>query len=92
LIEERKSELQAASDGQSEAGLLRYYLNLLPNERSTQFVEVSRAALLTGVSPRTIQRWAKQRRIRAVLIAERYQIEIDSLYKYIEQRAWARGS
>jgi hypothetical protein len=92
LNEEHKNGPQAASVGQSERGLLQYYLDLPPNERSTQFAEVSRAAIITGISPRTIQRWAKQRRIRAIFVAERYQIEINSLITYIEQRAWARGN
>jgi excisionase family DNA binding protein len=92
LNEEHKSGSQAASVEQTEKGLLQCYLDLPPNERSTQFAEVSRAAMLTGVSPRTIQRWAKQRRIRAIFIAEKYQVEIKSLYGYIEQRAWSRGN
>jgi excisionase family DNA binding protein len=92
LNEEPGGETQAASAGQNEAGLLQYYLNLPLNERSMQFVAVARAAHLIGISPRTIQRWAKQRRIRAIFVAERYQIEIKSLYNYIEQRAWARGN
>jgi hypothetical protein len=92
LDEEHNNGSQAASAGQSERGLLQYYLDLPPNDRSAQFAEVSRAAIITGISPRTIQRWAKQHRIRAIFVAERYQIEINSLIKYIEQRAWARGN
>jgi hypothetical protein len=92
LSDTYKSESQATSVGQSEKGLLQYYLDLPPDERSTQFAEVSRAATLTGISARTIQRWAKQRRIHAIFVAERYQIEINSLIRYIEQRAWARGN
>src|SRR5262245_44803387 len=91
LNEEHKSESNAPSVGQSEASLLQRYLALPLNERNMQFAEVARAATLTGISPRTIQRWAKQHRIRAVFIAAKYQIEIKSLYNYIEQRAWARG-
>jgi hypothetical protein len=91
LNDNHKSESQAASVGQSERGLLQYYLDLPPVERSNQFAEVSRAALLTGISARTIQRWAKHRRIRAIFVAERYQIEINSLIRYIERRAWDRG-
>jgi excisionase family DNA binding protein len=92
LNDNHRSESQAASIGQTERGLLQYYLSLPPNERNTQFAGVSRAATLTGISARTIQRWAKQRRIRAIFVAERYQIEINSLIRYIEQRAWARGN
>jgi hypothetical protein len=91
LNDNHKSESQAASVGQSERGLLQYYLDLPPVERSNQFAEVSRAALLTGISARTIQRWAKHHRIRAIFVAERYQIEINSLIRYIERRAWDRG-
>jgi excisionase family DNA binding protein len=90
LNEEHKNGSQAASVSQSERGLLQYYFDLPPSERTTQFAEVSRAAIITGISSRTIQRWAKQHRIRAIFVAEKYQIEIDSLISYIEQRAWAR--
>jgi hypothetical protein len=91
LNEGHKGESQAASVRRSNEELVQWYLDLPTKERDTRFADVSRVAQLTGISPRTIQRWAKQRRICAILIAERYQIEIDSLYNYIKQRAWTRG-
>jgi len=88
--EEQRSELQATSFRRSDGELLQYYLDLPPKERDAQFADISRAALLIGVSPRTIQRWAKEGRIPAVLIGEKYRIEINSLHYYIKQRACAR--
>jgi excisionase family DNA binding protein len=85
------SKSQVALVRRSDEELLQCYLDLSTKERDARFAEVSRAAQLTGISPRTIQRWAKQHRIQAIFIAERYRIEINSLYNYIKQRAWARG-
>jgi hypothetical protein len=90
--EQGKSESQAESDWRSDEELLQQYLDLSVAERDLQFADVLRAAQLTGISPRTIQRWAKHRCIRAVLIAERYRIEIESLYNYIKRRARVRGN
>jgi Helix-turn-helix domain len=89
--DKQTSESQATSLRRTNLELLQYYLDLPPNERDSQFVDVSRAALLTGISQRTIQRWAKQRRIPTIFIAEKYKIEINCLYNYIKQRAWSRG-
>jgi Helix-turn-helix domain len=90
--EQEKSESQAKSDWRSDEELLQHYLDLPTVERDLQFADVLRAAQLTGLSPRTIQRWAKHRCIRAILIAERYRIEIESLYNYIKRRARARDN
>jgi hypothetical protein len=90
--EQEKSESQAESDWQSDEELLQHYLDLPAAERDLQFADVLRAAQLTGLSPRTIQRWAKHRCIRAILIAERYRIEIESLYNYIKRRARVRDN
>jgi hypothetical protein len=92
LNEQEKSEAQAESGWQSDEELLQHYLDLPAAERDLQFADVLRAAQLTGLSPRTIQRWAKHRCIRAILIAERYRIEIESLYNYIKRRARVRGN
>jgi hypothetical protein len=90
--EQEKSESPAKSDWRSDEELLQHYLDLPTAERDLQFADVLRAAQLTGLSPRTIQRWAKHRCIRAILIAERYRIEIESLYNYIKRRARARSN
>lgn len=73
----------------SNEDLVQYYLNLPAQERDTRFASVFRAAEITGLSSRTIQRWAKERHIKAIFIAERYQIEIESLFNYIKRRARA---
>jgi Helix-turn-helix domain len=90
--EQEKSESQAESGRRSNEELLQHYLDLPAAERDLQFADVLRAAQLTGLSPRTIQRWAKHRCIRAILIAERYRIEIESLYNYIKRRARVRDN
>jgi hypothetical protein len=92
LDEQEESQSQNESGWRGNEELLQHYLDLSAEERDMQFADVVRAAQLAGLSPRTIQRWAKHRHIRAVLVAERYRIEIKSLYNYIKKRARARGN
>lgn|SRR5262249_2509247 len=84
---QHKSDSQTELTRQSDDELLQSYLDLPAEERDARFADVSRAAQIVGLSPRTIQRWAKHRHIQAIFIAERYRIEIESLCNYIKQRA-----
>ncbi|MCI0564995.1 MAG: helix-turn-helix domain-containing protein [Nitrososphaera sp.] len=74
---------KTATDGASEY-LLRQYLSLPTNQREQEFPSTTKAAKRVGVSPRTIQPWIEDGKIKAIPIGRKYKVHFESLLAYIE--------
>jgi excisionase family DNA binding protein len=68
-----------ASAGVSREELLEIYLSLSPESRERRFVSTARAAELSGLSQRTIQRWIEAGIVNAVPVGKKYQVDLVSL-------------
>jgi len=72
-----------------ENSLLNFFLAATPTERVGRFASTARTASLTGLSQRTIQLWIQIGAIRAVQIGEKYQVDLDSVRRYLQARSTA---
>lgn len=66
--------------------LLEIYLTLPHKQREQRFVDTSAAAVLTGLTQRTIQLWIEFGVIRAIPIGRKYKIDTESLIAYLKSR------
>jgi excisionase family DNA binding protein len=73
--------------------LLKQWLSLPPLERDRKFIDTARAAVMAGVTRRTIQAWIDAGEIRALCIGRKLHVDSDSLCERIqsEARVWAAG-
>ena len=69
--------------------LLNRWLSLSEERRKEEFIDTAGASRVTGVSQRTIQRWIVQRKIGAVPIGGRHQVDLRSLRRYLKLRAYS---
>jgi len=72
-----------AQNGMSDE-LLQQYLSLPANQREREFLSTTQAAKRVGVSPRTIQLWIADGKIKAIPIGRKYKVHFRSLLSYIE--------
>ena len=70
-----------------EDALLELYLSLTTSQRGQRFGDTARVAELTGVTRRTVQLWVQAGDVRAIPIAGKYQIDMDSVKSYLKLRA-----
>jgi len=80
LIQEKVFTEEAMSTNEH---LLSLYLDLAPDARKAAFADTAKAARLVGVSQRTIQLWIQEKRIRAIRIGRRFQVDLESLKRYL---------
>jgi excisionase family DNA binding protein len=67
--------------------LLRTYLSLPKQQREERFADTAHVAQMTGLTQRTIQFWIEIGAIDAVPVGGKYQVSLESLEEYLEQRA-----
>jgi excisionase family DNA binding protein len=72
-----------AQTGMSDE-LLQQYLSLPANQREREFLSTTQAAKRVGVSPRTIQLWITDGKIKAIPIGRKYKVHFRSLLSHIE--------
>ena len=69
---------------ETRENLTNLWLSLSEVERKRQFVNTSAAAILTGISQRTIQRWIIEGRVQAIAVGSTYRVQITSLQHYLK--------
>jgi hypothetical protein len=74
-----------ASAGVSREKLLEIYLSLSPESRERRFASTARAAELSGLSQRTIQRWIEAGIVNTVPVGKKYQVDLVSLRDYLSR-------
>jgi excisionase family DNA binding protein len=67
--------------------LLSLYLELAPDAREAAFADTAKAARLVGVSQRTIQLWIQEKQVSALRIGRKYQVDLESLKRYLNNGA-----
>jgi excisionase family DNA binding protein len=67
--------------------LLMLYLSLIRSERDRLFAATARAAELTGVSQRTIERWIEGGAVQAIHVGRNFQVFLPSLEEYLTRRS-----
>lgn len=78
---------QGASETLPREDLLSLYLSLPQEKRRQKFAGTSEAAVMVGLSQRTIQMWIEVGFIAAIKIGRKYQVSLDSLRAYLKSRA-----
>jgi len=68
-------------------GLLEQYLAMTHMLRNQKFPTTARAAVVVGISQRTIQYWIEIGEIEAVYIGNKWRVNIDSLIEFLKKRA-----
>ncbi len=74
---------EGAVDSTSE-DLLQHYLSLPATQREKEFLSTTKAAKRIGVSPRTIQLWIEDGKIKAISIGRNYKVHFESLLAHIQ--------
>ena len=80
------AEFSQSTAVSSDSDLLELYLSLPSDKRDERFINTARAAQLTGLSVRTIQFWIETEVIQAIVIGNKYQVDLDSLRSHLKRQ------
>lgn len=74
----------------TDEDLFSLYLSLTGEQRRARFATTAQAAKLVGRTQRTVQFWIDHGRIGAMRVGKIYEIDLDSLRRYLRSQLKAR--